>query len=226
MMDDKNVFSESELTGEKLAKVGSDFGLLRFHNESEESYRQRLLDRIGCKKETKPVIKKPFFYFIVWIVTLPMDIYVFALVATMRLFFGKRIFWQNGLWCELKPSWWTKKYNGAALGHGGIFSPGKSGGKGIDTTTEVHEHVHVEQFEVSMMISFIISIFCFFSLRLIHGSFDFIFSLIVWCSGYILFLVSGWLVALLRGENAYYGSQHEESAYAIAEKYERMKRGF
>jgi hypothetical protein len=44
-------------------------------------------------------------------------------------------------------------------------------------------------------------------------------------SGYLFFLVSGWLVAVLRGENAYSGSQHEEAAYAIAEKYERMKRG-
>jgi hypothetical protein len=34
----------------------------------------------------------------------------------------------------------------------------------------------------------------------------------IWASGYLMMGVAGWLTAVLRGEPAYWGSSHEESA--------------
>jgi hypothetical protein len=36
----------------------------------------------------------------------------------------------------------------------------------------------------------------------------------IWTTGYLMMGISGWLTALLRGEEAYWGSTHEESARA------------
>ena len=46
----------------------------------------------------------------------------------------------------------------------------------------------------------------------------------IWFVGYPLMGVGGWLAALLRGEPAYRGSQHEESARAqVSERRSEMK---
>ncbi len=36
------------------------------------------------------------------------------------------------------------------------------------------------------------------------------FGLGIWMTGYLMMAASGWLTAILRGEEAYWGSQHEE----------------
>jgi hypothetical protein len=219
-------FTETELVGDTLKRVGKDFGVVMFRNESDDSYRYRLLSHLDNIYPVKvPQQKTRWFYMFVWLFTLPWDVVAFLIVLLTRVFFGQRLFWENGLWCELKHSWWTKRYNGAAIGHGGILSPGMSGSAGVDTTTEFHEHVHVEQFEVSMTMSFIFSFLFFLVSFFISGEVSIFAPALVWLLGYPVFILSGLFISFLRGEHPYFGSQHEEAAYALAKAYEEAKRG-
>jgi hypothetical protein len=154
-----------------------------------------------------------------------MDILVWPIVLILWIAWGRYLHWQNGLWCELKPgSWplrtWWKGYRGATLGHGGFYAPGDAGGDGIDTKVEYHEHVHAEQFEVAMLISFLLAVYVFTAMALL-GHFDLtpFLCIPIWASGWIVTLAGGWVVALLRGEPVYRGSAHEEAAYAIQEQF-------
>jgi len=167
-------------------------------------------------------MKKLFLY----AVCLPNDIAMVLSLLVVRLLWGSSFLIKNGgLWVVLKENskfWdeWTLSYSGVCLGHGGIFaSP-------VKIISVVHEAVHLEQFEVSMLKSFlsasvafiVCAILCPYKIALM------IF-LCVWPFGYLFYLISGWLVAFLRGESPYKGSSHEEAAYAIAEDYLRRKEG-
>lgn len=151
------------------------------------------------------------------------------------------------LWTDLKPdswptrSWYRLKDNdgspapttedqraagmgkwqtwaGTTLGHGGFYGPGWADSEN-PTHVQRHEHVHVEQFEVSMLRSFAEGAIFGVAGALASGNASFGVGafLVLWWLGYIFWGVPGFIVAFLRGEPAYMGSVHEESAYAQTE---------
>ena len=194
-------------------------------------------------------MKKPWRYWLLWLTTFPLDVFTILIVLLIRVMWGNRLDWNEGLWCELRPdswparSWyryrengkmfiqpesqWSKfgrwrTWGGTCLGHGGFFGPGRMSGDDADGPIELHEHVHVEQFEVSMLTTFLLggSLYLLYRFTLLP---DWLLCVGVWLMGYVLMAVSGWIVAWMRGENAYRGSAHEEAAYAIVEGYLREK---
>lgn len=221
-----------EASGKTLDAFGEMLNMKRVPRETDQSYRNRMVSVTKMEVPPDPILRKPWRYVFVWLVTLPWDILVYLAVLAFWALWGQKLHWETGLWCELKPnSWpmrtWYARYWGTTFGHGGFYAPTKSGGEGLDTHVEVHEHVHVEQYEVSMFIGFVLGlslfgIFNYLKMNLLTSSF---IALGVWMSGFMLFIASGWIVAALRGEHAYRGSQHEEAAYALVEQYEREKGG-
>ena len=191
-------------------------------------------------------MKHPLRYWLLWIPSLPWDIVVFLAVLLIRLFWGCKLEFNEGLWCELKPNSWPTRswyrykhkgkysrvprdlqwkygtwftWGGTCLGHGGFYGPGKMGAAGIDTLLEYHEHVHVEQSEVAMLTGFIISLSAFLILWLTSIPAIYVAGG-MWLFSYVLKSISGWLVAWFRGEDPYWGSSHEEAAYAITEQFD------
>ena len=134
--------------------------------------------------------------------------------------------------CQIRPGSWAvtpgifpkgwyfnKRTNtpwgGTALGHAVFYGPnGRSDSKKW-TETQAHEHIHVEQFEVSMLGSFIVGLAVGILLwalgHLFEGGLAFF---CIWQAGYFMMGLSGWVTAWLRGEEMYHGSAHEESARA------------
>lgn len=206
--------------------------------------------------------KRPWRYFLIYLFTFPADIIVWFVVLFIWLLWGTKLEWNEGLWCELKKNSWPARswyrlkikgeyvklpekyysvhgewltWGGTCFGHGGFYGPGKAGERGIDTRTEYHEHIHVEQTEVALLLSFLQAMVVFgalFYLRQpklalwIGGG--------VWIVGFLFKAMSGGIVAWLRGEDPYRGSTHEEAAYALdqsfpdvlaAEHYEKTKHG-
>lgn len=188
--------------------------------------------------------KKPWRRLFIYIWTFPSDIFTWLVVLVIRLFWGNKLHWNEGLWCELNPFSWPARtwyrikdengnvilnelenrpkfgtwvtWGGTCFGHGGFYGPGRMNDtKEIDTKTEFHEHIHVEQVEVNMFANFILAIiafiYCFFNINL---NSTIVISLVTWLLGVILIPLGGWVVAWFRGEDPYRGSQHEESAYA------------
>lgn len=108
----------------------------------------------------------------------------------------------------------TKRpWGGTALGHAVFYGPNGRSDLELWSRTQAHEHIHVEQFEVSMVGSFIVGLVVG---SLLFGLGHSVAALLtffgVWTTGYLIMGISGWLTALLRGEEAYHGSSHEESA--------------
>jgi len=161
--------------------------------------------------------KIPKYYYISYLWTLPWNLVAWFVVLIMRLAIGGKLFWLRGLWLALKEDSWFvhspyKKWGGTTFGNGGILRDRNVGDLDeIDTPTEFHEHVHTEQFEVASLGAFISFGLC----TILTGSAWFLIPM--WFSGFPILLISGWLQALIRGESAYRGSQHEESAYAQEE---------
>lgn len=192
------------------------------------------------QKRTYPWTRK-----LLYLPALPWNLIVWLVVAVMRLFWGSRLWWSEGsLWTELYPYSWPARtwyrvklhgdpvvnpshmqfmhgrwqtWAGTTLGHGGWYGPGVSRGPEVDTVTEVHEHIHVEQYEVYALFGFTMAMVVFIvSAAFGHIVAGAIVSLTIWLLGGPLGFACGWLVALLRGEPAYRGSIHEEHAYSAA----------
>jgi hypothetical protein len=107
----------------------------------------------------------------------------------------------------------NRPWGGTTLGHGIFYGPDGRHGSGGWTGTQAHEHIHVEQYEVSMLRSFIVGLIVGIVLMVLgHPVVSIVIFLGVWTTGYLMMGVSGWLTAVLRGEEAYWGSTHEESA--------------
>lgn len=162
--------------------------------------------------------KRPKKYMATYIWTIPLDLIAWIIVLVAWLLLGTRLHWIEGLWCELKQKpanaiskIWRKQWGGVTLGHGGLLRPGAAGGEGIDTKIERHEHVHVEQYEASMLVSFIIAIAVLATIRTIDAA---ILAGAIWITGGVLPYVASLLQAWLRGEQAYGGSHLEEAARA------------
>lgn len=125
--------------------------------------------------------------------------------------------WQDGLWCELREdSFFSRVWNyaGVTLGHGGIYNHGRSGGPGVDTDTEQHELIHVEQYEVAMLVAFVAGQIIFWSRMDMVGL---VFGAIFWVLGWYIVYGASMLQAWLRGETHYRGNVFEESAYSQVE---------
>jgi hypothetical protein len=119
--------------------------------------------------------------------------------------------------------YYNKKYKrawgGTALGHGVFYGPYGRGEPSEWTRTQAHEHVHVEQCEVAMFQSLVVGVVAGVVLWTVgHPWWGLGVFLGIWTTGYLMMAVAGWLVALLRGEEAYWGSTHEESARAQTER--------
>lgn len=149
--------------------------------------------------------------------TWPADLLCWLAVLAVWVVCGTKLHWENGLWCELKPNSWParvygQKWAGVTLGHGGIYGVGWSGGDGIDTPVEQHEHVHVEQYEAAMLHALMVA-------ALIVGAYFIdplappVAVLACWVLGGAMSYLASLLTALARGEQAYMGSHLEEAAY-------------
>jgi len=115
--------------------------------------------------------------------------------------------------------WYMRKktgqaWGGTTLGHAIFYGPR---GRAHDPATwggsQPHEHVHVEQFEVSMVQGFVVGLASGIVLwSLGHPIAGTVAFLMLWFVGYLMMGLAGWPTAWLRGEEAYWGSTHEESA--------------
>lgn len=115
-------------------------------------------------------------------------------------------------------------WGATTLGHGGFYGTGRSqklvvhGEMKLEeswTTTEAHENIHVEQFEASMLRSFIVGLVTGVVLLALGNLVGAITAwLTYWWMGYWMMGISNWTTAWLRGEEAYRGSHHEEAARA------------
>jgi len=110
-----------------------------------------------------------------------------------------------------------RAWGGTTLGHGIFYGPGGRSSDPNNTWTETqeHEHYHVEQFEASMVQAFLGALIIGGVVWLLgHPIPALIGFSFIWFTGYLFMGIGGWLTASLRGEPAYLGSQHEESARA------------
>jgi hypothetical protein len=107
-----------------------------------------------------------------------------------------------------------RPWNGTTLGHGIFYGPsGRHGGWQNWTKTQAHEHIHVEQSEVSMLGSFVVGLIAGIVIFVLGHPVAAVSTFFgIWFTGYLIMGISGWLTAWLRGEEAYRGSAHEESA--------------
>jgi len=196
---------------------------------------------------------RPARYLLTHLWTWPWDLISWFAVLCIWLFWGTKLHWLGGLWCELKKNswptrtWYRKKdehgspqmhpiekqvelgmwktWGGSTLGHGGFYGPGRSGGEGIDTEVEFHEHVHVEQFEVALWVSFLYACAVFVHNAVAFNAYSYWLCGAIWLSGFAVFYCCALIQAWLRGESAYKGSTLEEAAYSLAEDWERQKQG-
>lgn len=179
-------------------------------------------------------------HWFLYIVTLPFDFLVaWPAVLLIRLFWGQNLRWEKppsydevkgggGGWCltcDFKPGsrpvleggwYWNKSrgrsWGGTSLCHGIFYGPNGRWDDGW-SGTQAHEHIHVEQAEVSLLRSFIVGGVAAMVVALLgHPWAAFGLGLGIWTTGYLMMAVAGWFTAFLRGEEAYHGSTHEESA--------------
>lgn len=121
--------------------------------------------------------------------------------------------WPRGWYLRSRDEDNPVPWGGTALGHGIFYGPLVQ----MDhwSRTRAHEHIHVEQHEVACLGSFIVGIAVLVTLLALgHPTAAWVLFLFLWTTGYLMMGVAGWLAAMLRGEPAYWGSSHEESARA------------
>ena len=151
-----------------------------------------------------------------------MDVAIWILILFMRFAWGRQLCWNDGLWVELRGnSWpvrtWYKGYSGTTLLHGGILGPGCAGGQGIDTDTEEHESVHVEQAEAAMLAGLLFGLYPVLMAALGESSMGTAIATgcSIWLSSWPVYYIAASITAVLRGEKAYRGNHLEEAAYNI-----------
>ncbi len=175
-------------------------------------------------------MKRPWRYYFTYLWTFPYDLATWCFILLMWALWGTKLHWLEGVWFEFKKnSWparsWYQGWAGTAIGHGGWLGYGYSGGSGIDTGTEYHEHHHTEQFEVSMLIGFLISCVVVTVLYLTGSTPNWWLVLGIWNLSWPVTVLCSMFQAWIRGEAAYKGSVLEEAAYSLTAEYERRKTG-
>lgn len=174
--------------------------------------------------------KKPGRYFWVFAWCFPGDIISWLIVLGSWAFWGTKLHWLGGLWFEFKEnSWpmrtWYRRWAGTSFGHGGWYAPGRSGSTGIDTDVEAHEHVHSEQYEMSMLFGFISALAVFVYHFAAYGTFIVWLPLAIWTFSGVLLYQCSLATAYMRGEDPYRGSTLEEAAYSLGAEFERKRMG-
>lgn len=170
---------------------------------------------------------------LLFLLCLPFNLIVgWPVVLFIRAFWGANLCWEiaptsgglPALTCELLPdSWpsrsWYKGWSATTLGHAIFYGTDESGHAvgGTWGAVQEHEHVHVEQYEGTMSGHAVLGLVLFLALAWVDLGAAFAVGLAVWFLGYLVFLVGGWLGALLRGEPVYRGSAHEEAARSRVE---------
>lgn len=190
-------------------------------------------------KSSQIEFKRPKRYWFTLLWVLPAALVSWVAVLFLWLLWGTKLHWMEGLWCEFKPhswpcrSWYRAKRDGKPMRKrqelwrefgewvtwagttfvwGGILAPGKAGDLAvIDTDTEYHEHIHIEQGEVAQVVSTVYAAFNLWRDFSVDGAID---SLIMWSTGAVVAYVSAAFQAWMRGETAYRENTMEESAYA------------
>jgi hypothetical protein len=121
--------------------------------------------------------------------------------------------WPKGWYIRREKGKEPRPWGGTTLGHGIFYGPNVSMDGWVGT--RAHEHVHVEQMEVAMLGAFLVALAAGGTLLgLGHPVEAAALAGAIWASGYLMMGVAGWITAILRGEPAYWGSTHEESARA------------
>jgi len=181
-------------------------------------------------------------HWFLYVFCLPWNLLVgWPAVLGVRLLWGEKLRWEKpppydynkgggGGYCltsQFKPDakpvqeggWYFRKKNkrpwgGTTLGHAIFYGPTGRRDDGW-SGTQAHEHVHVEQFEGTMLRSFLVGLVVGIVLwSLGHLGAGFGLFLGIWTTGYLMMGVAGGLTAILRGEEPYWGSTYEESARA------------
>jgi len=182
--------------------------------------------------------------FIVYILSLPWNLTVaWPTVLFVWLFWGKNLRLETPplpnpggpvLACEMKAGSWPARtwyvqrrdengkphtWGATTLGHA-IFYGVDIVKVGEWSHVQEHEHVHVEQFGASMVGALVASLWVGITVAALgHWMAALVIGGLIWWSGFLQMCVGGWVVAALRGENAYRGSAHEESAYSQGDAY-------
>jgi len=196
--------------------------------------------------------RKPIRYMLTYLWTWPWDIVTWVVVFFIWLFWGTRLVWLEGLWCDLKRNSWPtntwyrskiggryeinppelqiqfgrwRTWGGTSLGHGGFYGPGKSGEAGIDTQLESHEHIHQEQWEVAQLVGFMTQLIVIAALLISGVEPIWILHGILWATSSLFAYVCSAFTAKLRGEDPYRGNIYEEGAYSAAKDYAKKQHG-
>lgn len=165
--------------------------------------------------------------YLTYIWTWPYDLIMWLVWLVMCAMWGEKLRWEEGcLVFNLKvDSWpartWYRRWGGTCLGHVIFYNSHVTpDATGRWHPTQVHEHVHVEQYEASMLSSFIVGLtvfsVCAASGLVVTGA---VLGGILWFFGYLWMGLSSWLTAVVRGGHLYVDSHHEEAAYSIGDEY-------
>jgi len=173
-------------------------------------------------------MRRPKRYWLTLLWVLPAALVSWVVVLWCWLWWGTRLHWCEGLWCEFKPtSWpmrtWYRRWGGTTFVWGGILAPGRAGELGvIDTQTEIHEHIHLEQAEAAQLASFIYGLSVLLMWRTTEAA---IYGLVIWVGGAAFIYCCTMLQAWFRGEEPYRGNHLEEAAYGLTRLRRKEKIG-
>jgi len=165
---------------------------------------------------------------ILFILCLPFNLIVgWPAVLIARACWGTPLVWEiaptsgglPALTTDLKSdSWagrtWGRAWAGVTLGHAIVYGPGVRIPGASWAPVQAHEHVHVEQYEGTMAAHALLGLLVFGAVFAFSPLAAALVGLGIWFLGYLMFLMGGWLGAILRGESVYRGSAHEEAARA------------
>lgn len=160
--------------------------------------------------------------YIPYLWTWPFDLPVWLVWLGLWALWGEKLRWEEGslVFNWKQDSWpartWYKEWGGTAIGHAVFYNWYVS----EETDPEkwepikVHEHKHVEQYEASMLGSFILGSLAFI-VDAAQGNWlaGVLLGGAIWFGGYLWMGGPNWLLAWVRGKDPYRGSLHEEAAY-------------
>ena len=155
---------------------------------------------------------------VLYVTSLPVDLLLaWPMLLVTHVFWGEKLYWEDDALVSLRRegSWLDRKWRfSTSIGHAISYHSSHVALEGEPmAAVQIHEHVHVEQSEAAMLGSFLVAVTQFAVL----GEAWWWLCVLVWATGNLVWALSGWLTAILRGENAYRGAHFEEAAYAIDE---------
>lgn len=174
------------------------------------------------KKDATLPARRPWYFIFTFLWTIYGDLWCWLAIVLVRLFQGQRLHGIDwSFWVETRTGTWLAKkmqYVGVTLGRGGILRTGKAGDlEKIDQPVEFHEHRHVHQYQVTMLISTVYTLYNYF----LCGASE--WSLLGLPVGGVVAYLCAMLVAKLRGERWYRDNIFEASAYAQTELWAKAK---